>query len=164
MLPYIVIIIDEMADIMGPAIEPSEAKPNAAKLSSIVGRSRAAGIHCIASTQRSDVKLVKGAIKANFSARLTFRLPSQVDSKTIINTKGAEKLMSRGDMLYISSLSPDLKRLHAPYTSLEDTKDIVEHIMQRDNAESEAKVGTEEIKFKSANFEGASFTKKEVLQ
>lgn len=145
-MPYIVIIIDELADLMGPNIERSESKANSDKLGEIVGRSRASGIHVVAATQRTDVKQIKGAIKANFPSRLSLRLPSPADSKTILNTKGAESLMSQGDMLYISSMSPELKRLHAPYTSLEDTRNIIEMIIQKEEMRQEdmgvVKVGT----------------------
>jgi DNA segregation ATPase FtsK/SpoIIIE, S-DNA-T family len=132
--PYIVIVIDEIFDILGKP-DRNEAKANAKKLEEIVGRSRAAGIHCVASTQRPSVSLIKGQIKANFSSRVSFRLPSHQDSRTVLNTKGAENLMSKGDMLYSSSNSPELKRLHAPYTSLEDTRDIVEHVIRREKEE-----------------------------
>ncbi len=98
---YILLVIDELADLMGTSIERAEAKMNADKLSAVVARSRAAGIFVLGCTQRPDVKQVKGAIKANFPARLSFRLPSSSDSKTILNTKGAEALMSKGGF-YIS--------------------------------------------------------------
>lgn len=135
-MPYIVFVIDELADLMGPAVEKSESKANSDKLGVIVARSRASGIHVIAATQRTDVKQIKGSIKSNFPARLSFRLPSQADSKTIINTKGAESLMLQGDMLYIGQ-SPELKRLHAPYTSLEDTRAILEMIVQKEEMRKE---------------------------
>lgn len=138
-LPYIVLIIDELADIMGPALDSGEAKLNSRKLSTIVARSRAAGIHVIAGTQRPDVKIVSGAIKANFPARITFRLPSQIDSRTVINTKGAEWLMSRGDMLYYSPLSPELKRLHAPFTSLADVNAAVQFVIGRERMAEQQK-------------------------
>jgi S-DNA-T family DNA segregation ATPase FtsK/SpoIIIE len=134
-LPYIVVMIDELADIIGPSLDRDEAKSNSSKLSVIVARSRASGIHVIAATQRPDVSLIKGSIKANFPTRLCFRLPSNADSRTILSTKGAENLMSRGDMFYQSSMSPELRRLHAPYTSLEDVKLVVEMIVKREQDE-----------------------------
>jgi len=134
-LPYIVLLVDELVDIMGPALDRDEAKANSSKLSTIVARARACGIHVIAATQRSDVSLVKGSIKANFPSRLCFRLPSQNDSRTILSTKGAENLMSRGDMFYSSSTSPELRRLHAPYTSLEDVKLVIDMIVKREQEE-----------------------------
>lgn len=135
-IPYWVIFIDELFDLLGRP-EKSIAKANSKRLEEIAGRSRASGIHLIVSTQRPAISLIKGQIKANFPSRVTFRLPSHQDSRTVLNTKGAESLMSRGDMLYSSSVSPELKRLHAPYTSLEETKAIVEHILLRERDRTE---------------------------
>lgn len=131
--PYIVIIIDELADVIaeGPEVDRGEAKVNASKLGTIVARSRASGIHVIAATQRPSVNIVKGSIKSNFPTRLAFKLPSNMDSRTVLNTKGAEALMRKGDALYSSSCSSDLKRIHAPYTSLDEVKTTVESIVQR---------------------------------
>jgi len=132
-LPYIVILIDELADLISNDMGRSEAKANSDKLKTIAGRSRAAGIHLVAATQRPDVSTVKGSIKTNFPSRLSFRLPSNRDSITILGTKGAEFLMSKGDMLYTSSTNPALRRLHAPWTSIEDVKATIEFIIQRAN-------------------------------
>jgi DNA segregation ATPase FtsK/SpoIIIE, S-DNA-T family len=131
-MPYVVMIIDELNDIIGTSVEKDEAKINANKLGTIVARSRASGIHMIAATQRPDVRLIKGNIKANFPSRLCFRLPSHQDSRTILSTKGAENLMSRGDMFYQSSQHPELRRLHAPYTSLDDVKLVVSALITRE--------------------------------
>lgn len=136
-IPYVVFIIDELNDIIGTAVEKDEAKINANKLATIVARSRASGMYVIAGTQRPDVRLIKGNIKANFPSRLCFRLPSHQDSRTILSTKGAENLMSRGDMFYQSSQHPELRRLHAPYTSLEDVKLVVQQIILREQQEQE---------------------------
>lgn len=132
-LPYIVIFIDELADVIaeGPEVDRGEAKINASKLGTIVARSRASGIHVIAATQRPSVNIVKGSIKSNFPSRLAFKLPSHGDSRTVLNTKGAESLMSRGDALYASSCTSDLRRIHAPYMSLDELKVTIENIMQR---------------------------------
>lgn len=145
-LPYIVLIIDELADLMGNNVDVAEAKANSQKLSTIVARSRACGIHVIAATQRSDAKLVKGSIKANFSSRLAFKLPAYQDSKTILSTKGAENLIARGDMFYQSSMSSELRRLHAPLTTLEDVTLLVGAIIARWKAvaEESLKVATPE--------------------
>ena len=131
-IPYVVIIIDELADLMGQMIPVPEAKLNSAKLSSLVARSRGSGIYVIGGTQTPRVRIVTGAIKANFPARLTFRLPSAVDSKTIINTKGAENLISKGDMLYASPARFELTRLHAPLTTIQEVKAVVQSVMSRD--------------------------------
>jgi S-DNA-T family DNA segregation ATPase FtsK/SpoIIIE len=136
-LAYIVYLIDELADLMGANIERDFAKMASDMLSAIVAKSRGSGIYIIAATQRPDVKQIKGSIKANFPSRLSFRLPSQADSKTILNTKGAEGLMMKGDMLYMSSTSPELRRLHAPYMSLDESKAMIEMIVQRHAQEPE---------------------------
>ena len=139
-IPYVVVIIDELNDILGPALENNEAKANSAKLSTIVARSRASGIHVIAATQRPDVRLIKGSIKANFPTRLSFRLPSHQDSRTVLNTKGAENLMRKGDMLYQSSTGMALKRLHAPFTALDDVKATIEFIIKREQQAHEERL------------------------
>jgi S-DNA-T family DNA segregation ATPase FtsK/SpoIIIE len=132
-LPFIVIFIDELADLLGMEQSRSEAKANVEKLKVITARSRAAGIYVVAATQRPDVKTVIGAIKANFPARLSFRLPSHRDSSTILGTTGAQHLMTRGDMLYTSAVTPALRRLHAPWTSIEDVRDLLESITARES-------------------------------
>ena len=124
-LSYIVFIIDELADILG-GDKRGEAKIANAKLSRIVQKSRAAGVHVIAATQRPSVNVVAGSIKANFPARLTFRLPSNADSRTIIGEDGAEHLLAQGDMLYQGPLTQASKRLHAAYAAAEDIKQCVE--------------------------------------
>ena len=124
-MPYYILIIDELADILG-GDKRGEAKIANAKLGRIVQKSRAAGVHVIAATQRPSVNIVAGSIKANFTARLTFRLPSDADSRTVINGSGADHLLSQGDMLYIGSMTPGAKRLHSAYASLDDIKQAVE--------------------------------------
>lgn len=132
-IPYIVIVIDELADVIaeGPEVDRAEAKINASKLGTIVARSRASGIHVIAATQRPSVNIVKGSIKSNFPSRLAFKLPSSIDSKTVLTTKGAESLLSMGDGLYMSSTSSDLRRIHAPYASLEELNTMIQGIISR---------------------------------
>jgi len=139
-MPYIILVIDELAD---PLQDPTKEEDSDGKLSKSYGKqaefllskiaqkARATGIHVIAATQRTSVKVVEGNIKANFPARITFRLPAQQDSKTIIGTSGAEHLLAQGDMLYSSPNSPAIKRIHAPYTSIEDVRIAVEMACQR---------------------------------
>ena len=133
-LPYIVVIIDELADLLQDKRKqdeesrgPSIGKIIEAKLCHLAQKARASGIHIIASTQRPSVKLIEGNIKANFPARLTFRLPSEADSRTVLGTSGAEHLLSRGDMLFINPNKPGLQRIHAPIASIEDIKAAVEY-------------------------------------
>lgn len=131
-MPYIVIVVDELADVIaeGPEVDKADAKSNATKLGTIVARSRASGIHVIAATQRPSVNIVKGSIKANFPSRLAFKMTGQQDSRTVLNTKGAENLMKKGDALYQSATSSDLRRIHAPLTTLDELKSTVESIIQ----------------------------------
>jgi S-DNA-T family DNA segregation ATPase FtsK/SpoIIIE len=124
-LPYLVLVIDELADVLG-GDKRGEAKIAGAKLGRIVQKSRAAGVHVIAATQRPSVNIVAGSIKSNFPVRLTFRLPSEMDSRTVISTGGAEHLLSQGDMLYDGPASGGLKRLHAAYASIDDIKQCVD--------------------------------------
>ena len=121
---YIVLVIDELADVLG-GDKRGEAKIANAKLGRIVQKSRAAGVHVIAATQRPSVNIVAGSIKSNFPSRLTFRLPSEMDSRTVISSGGAEHLLAQGDMLYQGPANAGLKRLHAAYASIEDVKQCV---------------------------------------
>jgi S-DNA-T family DNA segregation ATPase FtsK/SpoIIIE len=134
-MPYIILVIDELADpLQDPTKEEDEdgrptksyGKQAEYLLGKIVQKSRATGIHCIAATQRTSVKVVEGNIKANFPARITFRLPSEIDSRTILGTRGAESLLAQGDMLYTSPNYPAIRRIHAPYASIEDIRIAVE--------------------------------------
>ena len=139
-MPYIILVIDELADpLQDPTKEfDSNGKPTKSYgkqaeylLGKIVQKARATGIHVITATQRTSVKVVEGNIKANFPARITFRLPSEADSRTILGTSGAEHLLAQGDMLYTSPNSPTTRRIHAPYASIEDIKVAVEMACQR---------------------------------
>lgn len=134
-MPYIILVIDELADPLQDPTKEEDADGRPSKsygkqaeylLGKIVQKSRATGIHCIAATQRTSVKVVEGNIKANFPARITFRLPSEIDSRTILGTRGAESLLSQGDMLYTSPNYPSIRRIHAPYASIEDIRVAVE--------------------------------------
>lgn len=111
-LPYIVIVVDELADLMmtcGSDVE--EAIQRLAQMA------RAVGIHLIVATQRPSVDVITGVIKANFPCRIAFRMPSGHDSKTILDTKGAEQLLGMGDMLFIPPMSSRLTRVHGAYVS-----------------------------------------------
>lgn len=136
-MPYIILVIDELADILSDHRRQGEKGPSIGKvaegfLSKIVQKSRAAGVYVIACTQRPSVNIVAGSIKANFPARLTFRLPSGHDSRTVIGTEGAEHLLSMGDMLYASPNRPGIVRLHAPWASIADIKAAVEAAIRRE--------------------------------
>lgn len=123
-LPYLILVIDELFHLLGGS--RGESKVASEKLARIVSESRAAGIHVIAATQRPSVDVVSGSIKANFPARLSFRLPSESDSRTVLGTPGAEHLLSQGDMLYQSPSRPGLTRCHSAWVSDRDVKAAIE--------------------------------------
>ena len=122
-LPYIVIIIDELADLMmtsGKDVEYSIAR--------LAQMARASGIHLIVATQRPSVDVVTGLIKANLPSRISFKVGQKIDSKVILDQFGAESLLGRGDMLFTPPGITGLIRLHAPYTSEEEIEKIVEYL------------------------------------
>ena len=123
-LPRIILVIDELADVLGGE-KRGESKIANAKLARIIQKSRAAGVYVTSGTQRPSVNIVAGSIKANFPARLTFRLPSPEDSRTVIGHSGAEHLLARGDMLYSSPNHSATLRLHSGYASTEDIEQCV---------------------------------------
>jgi len=108
-LPYIVIIIDELADLM--MVDTSNVE---AAITRLAQMARAVGIHLILATQRPSVDVITGLIKANFPARISFRVASKVDSRTILDSNGSESLLGRGDMLYLPAGSSRLHRIHGP--------------------------------------------------
>ena len=108
-LPYIVIVIDELADLM--MVDTTNVEESITRLAQMA---RAVGIHLILATQRPSVDVITGLIKANFPARISFRVASKVDSRTILDTNGAESLLGRGDMLYLPAGSSRIHRIHGP--------------------------------------------------
>jgi S-DNA-T family DNA segregation ATPase FtsK/SpoIIIE len=125
-MPYIVLIIDELADIM--SMYPRELEGSIVRLAQM---SRAIGIHLILSTQRPSVKVITGLIKANIPARLALAVASQIDSRTILDAGGAEKLLGAGDSLFLSSESPNPKRVQASYISEDEVKRVVAFIAKQ---------------------------------
>ena len=119
-LPYIVIIIDELADLM--MLDRANVEESITRLAQMA---RAVGIHLILATQRPSVDVITGLIKANVPTRISFRLATKVDSRTIIDTNGAEALLGRGDMLFLPPGTSRLVRLHAPYVSEQETAAVV---------------------------------------
>jgi S-DNA-T family DNA segregation ATPase FtsK/SpoIIIE len=121
-LPYIVIIIDELADLMmtsGREVEES--------ITRLAQMARAVGIHLVLATQRPSVDVITGLIKANFPSRISFRVSSKVDSRTIIDTNGAEHLLGRGDMLFLPPGTSRLIRVHGAYVDEKEIEKIVNH-------------------------------------
>lgn len=124
-MPYIIIIFDEYNDFM--LSYPKEITP---LITSLTQKGRAAGIHLILATQRPDVKVITGTIKANIPARIALKTTSQIDSRTILDQSGAEDLLGNGDMLYMASDNPRIVRLQAPFISGEEIKAVISHIKQ----------------------------------
>ena len=106
-LPYIVIIVDELAELMMVAAKDIEIS-----IARLAQMARASGIHLILATQRPSVDVITGIIKANFPARLSYQVSARADSRTILDTVGAENLLGRGDMLFLPPGTAKLKRLH----------------------------------------------------
>jgi len=129
-MPYIVVIIDELADIM--STYPRELEGGIVRLAQM---SRAVGIHLILSTQRPSVKVITGLIKANIPARVALQVASQIDSRTILDTGGAEKLLGAGDMLFLSGEMSKPKRIQAPFISEDEVKKVVAHIIKTSDGE-----------------------------
>jgi len=129
-LPYIVIIIDELADLM--MLDRANVEESITRLAQMA---RAVGIHLILATQRPSVDVITGLIKANVPTRISFRLATKVDSRTILDTNGAEALLGRGDMLFLPPGTSRLVRLHAPYVSEKETAAVVNFWKEQGEAE-----------------------------
>lgn len=120
-LPYIVIIVDELADLMMVASKDVEAA-----IARLAQMARAAGMHMILATQRPSVDVLTGLIKANFPTRISFKVSSKIDSRTILDSGGAEHLLGAGDMLFLAPGTSSIKRIHGAYISEKETADIVD--------------------------------------
>jgi S-DNA-T family DNA segregation ATPase FtsK/SpoIIIE len=125
-LPHIVIVIDELADLMmtvGREVETSIAR--------IAQKARAAGIHLIVATQRPSVNVITGLIKANLPARISFRVASKIDSRTILDQNGAETLLGNGDMLFHPPTTSEILRIHGALITEEEIARLVEHLKKQ---------------------------------
>ncbi|HLF57939.1 MAG TPA: DNA translocase FtsK, partial [Thermoanaerobaculia bacterium] len=129
-LPYYVIVIDELADLM--MVAAAEVETSIARLAQMA---RAVGIHLIVATQRPSVDILTGTIKANFPTRISFMTASRHDSRTILDQVGAEKLLGRGDMLYMPSGTSRTIRLHGPYISEQETASLVRWLKKQGRPE-----------------------------
>jgi S-DNA-T family DNA segregation ATPase FtsK/SpoIIIE len=134
-LPYIVIIIDELADLMmvsGKDVEDS--------ITRLAQMARAVGIHLVLATQRPSVDVITGLIKANFPARISFRVSSKVDSRTIIDGNGAECLLGKGDMLFLPPATAQVIRVHGAYVDEKEIGRIVEHVKAQGRPEYDTSI------------------------
>ncbi|MCY4291513.1 MAG: FtsK/SpoIIIE domain-containing protein, partial [Roseovarius sp.] len=122
MMPYIVVIVDEMADLMMVAGKEIEAC-----IQRLAQMARASGIHIVMATQRPSVDVITGTIKANFPTRISFQVTSKVDSRTILGEMGAEQLLGSGDMLYMAG-GGKITRCHGPFVGDEEVEEVVRHL------------------------------------
>ncbi|CAN5346658.1 hypothetical protein BH20ACI1_BH20ACI1_01320 [soil metagenome] len=134
-LPYIVIIIDELADLM--MVSGKEVEESITRLAQMA---RAVGIHLVLATQRPSVDVITGLIKANFPARISFRVSSKIDSRTIIDGNGAESLLGKGDMLFLPPATSQIIRVHGAFVDEKEIAKIVEHIKAQGNPEYDATI------------------------
>jgi S-DNA-T family DNA segregation ATPase FtsK/SpoIIIE len=121
-LPYIVVIVDEMADLMMVAGKDIEGA-----VQRLAQMARAAGLHVVLATQRPSVDVITGTIKANFPTRISFQVTSKIDSRTILGEQGAEQLLGQGDMLYMAG-GGRISRVHGPFVSDEEVEKVVRHL------------------------------------
>lgn len=128
-LPYIVIVVDELADLMAVAKQDVEAT-----IVRLAQMARAVGIHLVLATQRPSTEVITGLIKANITARVAFKVPSQIDSRTILDSSGAEKLLGRGDMLYVSAESTKPRRIQGALITEPEVKKVVDFFKQQAGA------------------------------
>lgn len=142
-MPYIAIVIDELADIM--QMYPRELESVVVRLAQM---SRAVGIHLVLSTQRPSVNVITGLIKANIPTRIALQVASQIDSRTILDASGAEKLLGSGDMLYLSGEMSKPRRLQAAFVSETEVKKVVKYLIKNygDDLQSEIDLTTNGVK------------------
>ena len=152
-LPYIVILIDELADLMG-----THGKEVEGAIVRLAQMARAIGIHLIVSTQRPSVEVITGLIKANITTRIAFQVATQIDSRTILDMGGAEKLLGKGDMLYLSASSPKPRRIQGVFIGESEVKRVVKFIsdQKKEDDEEDATKITEETKKEILEFNSGS--------
>ena len=126
LMPYIVLMVDELADLM--MYSPRDVEAPIARLAQLA---RAVGIHLIIATQRPSVDVITGVIKANFPARIAFQVATKIDSRTILDVNGADKLIGKGDMLYQKPGSSSPVRMHGAFITLKEIEDLVEYISKQ---------------------------------
>ena len=129
-MPFIVVLIDELADLM--MLNAKEVEAPIARLAQLA---RAVGIHLVVATQRPSVDVITGVIKANFPSRIAFQVATKIDSRTIIDSPGAEKLIGRGDLLYLGYGSSEPIRLHNAYLDLKEIEGLMSHVTNQSQAD-----------------------------
>ena len=125
-MPYVVLVVDELADLM-----MLSAKDVEAPIARLAQLARAVGIHLVIATQRPSVDVITGVIKANFPSRIAFQVASKIDSRTIIDQPGADKLIGKGDMLHLGTGSSDVFRMHNAFLSLEEIEALMDHVSKQ---------------------------------
>lgn len=154
-LPYIVIIIDELADLM--SVYPREVESAIIRLAQMA---RAVGIHLIVSTQRPSVDVITGLIKANITARIAFQVASQIDSRTVLDVAGAEKLLGNGDMLFLAGDTAKARRIQGAFISEQEVKRLVGFLREEMDA-PEYDGGIFEMRFDDGRNAGGNFSDEE---
>ena len=158
-LSYIVVIIDELADLM--LVAPADVEMAIARITQMA---RAAGIHCIVATQRPSVDVITGVIKANIPARIAFQVASKTDSRTILDSMGADKLLGKGDMLYLPPGSAKLTRAQGVLITDEEIQNIVDHIARQGTPSYEMEIHQQLSKPAASNGSGNSDEDQELIQ
>jgi len=148
-LPFLVLVVDELADLM-----ISGAREVEEPIARLAQMSRAVGIHLILATQRPSVDVITGVIKANFPSRIAFQVAAKTDSRTILDRNGAEKLLGRGDMLFMNPREPEPIRIHGAYISTEEVRKVVRHVSQQPHGELYRLPGVESQSAQSADRRG----------
>ncbi len=146
-LPYIVVIIDELADLM--MVSARDVEESITRLAQMA---RAVGIHLVLATQRPSVDVITGLIKANFPSRISFRVSSKVDSRTIIDSNGAEQLLGQGDMLFLPPGTSRLVRVHGAYVDEKEVKRIADFVRSQAQPAYDEKIGLSEKELQGDDF------------
>ncbi|MFN0086284.1 MAG: DNA translocase FtsK [Blastocatellia bacterium] len=146
-LPYIVVVIDELADLM--MVSARDVEESITRLAQMA---RAVGIHLVLATQRPSVDVITGLIKANFPSRISFRVSSKVDSRTIIDTNGAEQLLGQGDMLFLPPGTSRLVRVHGAYVDEKEVKRICDFVRSQGKPAYDDKIGMSEKELQGDEF------------
>jgi len=159
LMPYIILIVDELADLM--SARGREVEAGIVRLAQMA---RAVGIHLVLATQRPSVEVITGLIKANITSRITFQVASQVDSRTVLDAAGAEKLLGRGDMLFISAEIVKPKRIQGSYVSEKEVKRVTNHIKTQNSNLQTEKIASEVLENQLAEDLARSLKSEEELE